>query len=276
MIYLLLESQRDWLIRHELWSYCRVFTYVEFRAILSIIFGFAFVLFLGKRTIHWLLRMKFRDQPEFYNADLNELMKNKARTPTMGGVLIVGAIAADAILLADLTNYYVLMALLCLVWLSCVGLVDDYLKLTAARRGRGTREGLYFWEKLVFQLALAVLLGLFIHHQGEYGSPSREIAQMTHCVNLPLAKTWVSIAHKWVPSPSLIVLGPWAFVLVTTIVITGASNAVNLTDGMDGLASGIMTIVAFSFMILALIAGVEYGSVNWAKTLLVPYIPQSA
>jgi phospho-N-acetylmuramoyl-pentapeptide-transferase len=281
MIYVLLTRDflRHWLIGHDLWRYVRVFTYVEFRAILSMLFSFLFVLVLGKRTIRFLLRMKFRDHPEFYLADLNERMKNKSQTPTMGGVLIVGAIVSAALLWADLYNFYVQMAILCVLWLAAIGMWDDWLKLTSAQRQQRSRDGLYFWEKLVFQLGLAVLLGLFIHHNGQYNSQSRELADMTHCLNLPLIRTWVSVADSWRPSPTLIVLGPWAFVLLSTVVIAGASNAVNLTDGMDGLAAGIMTIVAFAFMVLALIAGVAYGfephKVYWAKTLLVPYIPQS-
>jgi phospho-N-acetylmuramoyl-pentapeptide-transferase len=273
MIYVLLQWLKPWLVSHDLWRFLRVLTYAEFRAILSILFSFLFVMVLGRRTVRWLLRMKFRDHPEFYHADLNELMKQKANTPTMGGVLIVGAIVGSALLLADLRNFYVHMALLCVLWLAGVGMWDDWLKLTGARRRQRAREGLYFWEKLMFQLGLAVLLGLFIHHNGQYNSLSIDMARMTHCLNLPLVRTWVQER----PAPGLIVLSPWAFVVLTTIVIAGSSNAVNLTDGMDGLASGIMTIVAFAFMILALIAGVVSPSgISWAKVLLVPYIPQSA
>ncbi len=159
--------------------------------------------------------------------------------------------------------------LLCLVWLCVLGGVDDWLKLTSAHRKPGSREGLYLWEKLVFQFGLAVLLGLFIHHHGQ-NDPSK----MAFSLTLPFSKTWVYdlAANTYVPSPNLIVLGSLAFVALTVMVITGSSNAVNLTDGMDGLASGIMSIVGFAFMILALIAGEE----NDAKRLLLPYIPLSS
>ena len=74
-------------------SFLRIFTYVEFRAVLAMILSFAFVVLLGKRVIHWLMAQKIGDNPEFYNKDINELMKSKTNTPTMGGVLIVTAIA---------------------------------------------------------------------------------------------------------------------------------------------------------------------------------------
>lgn len=260
--------------REYLPGYFRVLEYPEFRAIIGLIFAFLFVLMFGKRTIRWLLKLKIGDSPEFYNQSLNELTKSKANTPTMGGILVAGAILVTTLLLADLRSFYVHMGLICLVWLHVLGLVDDWLKLTGARQKTKRREGLYGPEKLLFQFGLALLLGIFIHHHGatKLLDDPNHISVMSHSVTLPLAKTWVKNAMgNWVPSPELIVLGTWSFVALSVVVIAGSSNAVNLTDGMDGLASGIMAIVAFAFMILALIAGRE----ELAKFLLVPYIPRS-
>lgn len=280
MVYLLIDIFREQILANDWLSPLRVFSYVEFRAVLSIIFSFLFVVTLGKPTIRWLLRQKIGDHPEFYNKDLNQLMKQKANTPTMGGVLIAGAIFTSTVLLADVRpreGFYVLMALICLAWLFCVGFADDWLKLTSARRKPGAREGLYTWEKLVMQLGLAVVLGLFIHHWGEtkFTLDLPDIRTMSHSLTLPFSKTWVNESGRWVPSPDVIVLSAWPFVLLTIVVITGASNAVNLTDGMDGLASGIMSLVAFAFLVLCLIAGYDRGDFVLAKYLLVPYIPFS-
>lgn len=273
MIYNLITLLKSWLIGHGLFGYGRVFTFVSFRAVLAIMISFAIVMLLGRRTIRGLVKLKIGDNPEFYHRDLNQMMKQKANTPTMGGGLISGTILFTTLLLADLTSFYVQMALLCLVWLACLGAVDDWLKLTSARRTPGSREGLYFWEKLVFQLGLAVVLGLFIHHWGggKLTHDVDHIQEMSHSLTLPFWKSWVRVEGQWVPSPELIVLAPWPFVIVTILVITGSSNAVNLTDGMDGLATGIMSIVAFAFAVLAWIAGQEAV----AKTLLVPFIPYS-
>jgi phospho-N-acetylmuramoyl-pentapeptide-transferase len=176
------------------------------------------------------------------------------------------------ILLADLGSFYIHMALLCLVWLAVLGGFDDWLKLTSARRQPGSREGLFMWEKLVFQLGLAVVLGLFIHHHGRHASDPT-LNTMAFSLNVPFVKTWVydQGLTDYIASPDLITLSAWAFVVLTIMVIAGSSNAVNLTDGMDGLAGGIMGIVGFAFLVLALIAGDEY----YAKRLLVPYIPNS-
>lgn len=254
-------------------GFLRVFTYTEFRGVLSIILSFAIVVGFGPKAIRWLLKQKVGDNPEFYHKDLNQLMKGKANTPTMGGLLIAASILSCTLLLADLSNFYVLMGIICLLWLAVVGGWDDYLKLTSARRRPGSREGLYSYEKLLFQFGLAVLLGLFIHHHGvgKWQTDPSELQEMSHALNLPFWKTWEFTDGQWIRSENLIILGTVPFVILTIFIITGFSNAVNLTDGMDGLASGIMAIVAFAFAVLAWIAGREAT----AKFLLVPYIPNA-
>lgn len=275
MIYFLYQQLEPWLADHGL-GFFRVFNYITFRGVCAMIFSFLMVLMLGGPTIRWLLRMKIGDRPEFYNQDLNELMQGKTNTPTMGGILISGSILATIFLLGDLSSFYVCMAIVCIVWLSVLGLVDDWLKLTTSRRQPGSREGLYSWEKMIFQLGLAVVLGLFIHEHGRANDEAlydASLLKMAYSMTLPFFKSWQfnPDLQQYEPSSALIVLGPWAFVIFTVIIIAGFSNAVNLTDGMDGLASGIMGIVAFAFMVLAFIAGDGDGSL--AKTLLVPYIP---
>jgi len=270
MIYNLINLLKPWLVEHDLFGFFRVFTFISFRAVLSIILSFLVVTLMGRRTIRSLLRLKIGDHPEFYHKDLNQIMRQKANTPTMGGVLVSAAILLVTLLFADLTSFYIQMALLCLVWLSILGGFDDWLKLTTSRRKPSSREGLKFWEKLVFQFALAVLLGMFIRHHGQ----TNDLSKMAFSLTLPFSKTWIfdSATNMYLPSPNLIELGLLSFVALTVLVITGSSNAVNLTDGMDGLASGIMGIVGFAFMILTLIVGEESD----AKRLLLPYIPLSS
>ncbi|MEX0775529.1 MAG: phospho-N-acetylmuramoyl-pentapeptide-transferase [Phycisphaeraceae bacterium] len=279
MLYVLADYFRELLARlHMEWLVRLLTQYIDFRAVLSIVLSFAFVVVLGPRVIRRLIALKIGDNPEFYNQTLNELTAGKRNTPTMGGILICGAVLFCTLLLADIGNFYVQMALLCMIWLAVLGGFDDWLKLTSARRKPGSREGLYTWEKLLFQLGLAVILGLFIHSHGAHKleADPHHLNQMSHALNLPFIKTWSwdPSLGTYVPSEMLVkflTLGAGAFVVLTVLVITGSSNAVNLTDGMDGLASGIMAIVAFAFMILALIAGEEMRS----KFLLVPYIPES-
>ena len=169
--------------------------YPEFRAVLSLLFAFLFVIVFGKPVIRWLLKQKVGDNPEFYHKSLNELMKHKSNTPTMGGVLIFGAILTATLLLADMTNFYIHMGIICLIWLFLLGLVDDWLKLTSARRKPGAREGLYSGEKLLLQLGLAVVLGIFIHHHGapRIQNDFQHLNVMSHSLTLPLAKFFLNL-----------------------------------------------------------------------------------
>lgn len=263
MIVALLNLIRSWLESNQLYGYVRIFDRVDFRAIAAVIFSFLFVVMLGRPVIRWLLRQKVGDAPEFYHADLNRLMAQKANTPTMGGVLICGSILAASLLLADLRVFYVNLGLILLLGMAVLGGIDDWLKLTNARRGQGAREGLHAWEKLIFQLGFAFLAGFFVYR---YGLQNPE---MTHSFPaLPLVRAF----KPGTDEPELLwQLPAWGFTLLAVLMIAGSSNAVNMSDGMDGLAGGIAIICSFSLMILCGVAGSE----EIAKQLLMPYIPYS-
>ena len=275
MLYLLVDTFRDTINASGLLGPLGVLRYIEFRAVLAIILSFTLVVAAAPKTIDWLRRKKIGDIADFGRADVNELMKAKSNTPTMGGLLIAASIFVTTLLLANLGSYYVVMALVCLVCLFGVGLVDDWLKLTSASRKTG-RQGLLSWEKMLFQVAFAAILGVFVskYAEGKFITGD-SFSDMAHCLNLPGVKTWVKEAGAWVPSPGLIVLGTPLFVLVAVFVIVGTSNAVNLTDGMDGLAGGVTVIVSFAFLVLCIIAGYTHEDFVMAQYLLVPHIPLS-
>jgi len=237
-----------------------------FRGVCAALLCFALMLALSPRVIRQLIRYKLGDRPEFDHASLNEMTRDKKNVPTMGGLLIMAVIAVGTLLLADPLNFYVQMALLCLLWLAVVGAADDWFKLTAKRRS-GTRDGLRFYEKILFQVGLGVLLGYFtysfgrtnlavIHPAGD--APQADVIEAYRILAVPFYK------------PGL-VLGAFAFMAISVVVITGTSNAVNLTDGMDGLASGCVAICALVFMIIAYVAGSE----EVAGKLLLPHVPLS-
>jgi phospho-N-acetylmuramoyl-pentapeptide-transferase len=264
MFYNLLKNNPEvqrWLEEHGLYSVVQVLHQLEFRAFAAVVLSFLLVLLLGKRTIRWLIRQKIGDRVEFYREDVNELMASKAATPTMGGILICGSIVAATILLADLTERHVHLALIVLIWLAVVGGVDDWLKLTGARRHPGSREGLYAWEKLLFQLGVGFIAGFFLWRHVSAGPDQAPMA-----VTLPFQRTYEPGTFEL--APGVIVLGGVAFVLVATLLIAGTSNAVNLTDGMDGLAGGTLVVASFAFMVLCYIAGRE----TVAQTLMFPRI----
>jgi phospho-N-acetylmuramoyl-pentapeptide-transferase len=228
---------------------------VMFRAALAILTGFIVSITIGPWVIRTLRKLKIGDVPEFYNEDVNKLMAMKNQTPTMGGVIILIGIFSGTLLWAELGNFYVDMGLFCLIWLGLLGMMDDYLKLTSARRGGG-RDGLKMWEKMVFQVGLGVILAYFIF---KYGLSNVGSYGTFNHLTIPFYKHGVYLPF-------------WVFAAIAVIVITGTSNGVNLTDGMDGLASGCMTLVGLVFMSLAYVAGDD----KWANYLLIPYIPNSA
>jgi phospho-N-acetylmuramoyl-pentapeptide-transferase len=261
MIYLLFQAMRSFLDRLGLDPLLGLMDQVQFRALLAAGLSFAIVIAFGKRTIRFLIGLKIGDAGESDAEVLRAHAKSKANVPTMGGILICGAIFASTLLLADISTPKVMLGLFVLVWLAGVGGADDWLKLTASRRGTG-RQGLYAWEKLVFQLGIGLLAGYFAYRYTDASiGPS-----LGHALNLPFQRT--IIPGEWVLNPNLVFLSMPFFVVFALLMIAGLSNAVNITDGMDGLAGGISGVVSFALLVLALIAGSE----QWAQYLLVPHI----
>jgi len=230
-----------------------------FRATCAILLGFTVVRLLGPRVIRELIRRKIGDHPEFDNEALNKITQDKKNVPTMGGILIIAAIFVCVILLADLRNYYIRMSMFCMLWLALLGGVDDWLKLTTRTRA-GTRDGLKFYEKFLFQIGLGVLLGIFIYRHGQQNMAMATVRGETleafRILSVPFYKHGIT-------------LGIPAFLILTVLVIAGTSNAVNLTDGMDGLAAGCMALCSFAFMVLSFLG----GDPERAQSLLLPYIP---
>ncbi|HWE01513.1 MAG TPA: phospho-N-acetylmuramoyl-pentapeptide-transferase [Tepidisphaeraceae bacterium] len=245
MLYFLANHYKNWLDAHGFGA-MRVFRarFITFQATLAIVASFFLCIVFGPAVIAWLTRLKIRDQPDFGQPEINKLMADKKGVPTMGGLLIISSIAATVLLLGNLGNFYVQMGLLCLIWLGGVGAVDDWLKLT---RKAGNRQGLTSLEKLLFQIGLGVLLAYFTWN---YGSNTEKYLYFPFSKSLSLQ------------------LNLGCFIVIATVVMTGSSNAVNLTDGLDGLAAGCMAIVSFTFCVLSLII----GNSLWATRLLLPYV----
>lgn len=234
-----------------------------FRFVAAGAMSFVLVLLLGPPTIRLLIRRKIGDVPDFDRADLNELNRHNSNTPTMGGVLIVLAIFVSVVLFADLSNMYIKAALVPLIWLGGVGAWDDWLKLSSAAQGTG-RDGLKTWEKLVHQIGVAVVVSVFVWKYGENSLivlAGGERVNPAHSLFLPFGDA---------PIP-LYLLG---YTLIMVIVMVGSSNAVNLTDGMDGLAGGCLIMVAAVFLVVSWIVGVQ----AWAQSEVfsLPFVPYSA
>ncbi|MGJ8636666.1 MAG: phospho-N-acetylmuramoyl-pentapeptide-transferase [Phycisphaerales bacterium] len=264
MIYILLDMLRSWLVEKELYSFFRVFDEIQFRTLISAGLSFAIVVFFGKRVIRMLIRLKIGDAGETDAALLREHAATKANVPTMGGILICGAVFISTFLLADIRVNVVYLGLFTLMWMAVVGGADDYLKLTAATRGTG-RQGLYSWEKLVFQLGIGLIVGFFVYRYGM----QNEGDSISHVLNLPFQRTYDPTTKF--AADGLIYLGLPVFMILSMLVVAGLSNAVNMTDGMDGLAAGISGIVCFALILLTLVA----GQLSSAQYLYVPYVPMA-
>jgi phospho-N-acetylmuramoyl-pentapeptide-transferase len=231
-----------------------------FRAIIAVLLSFTVVWLCAPRVIRLLIKKRLGDVPDFDHKALNELTQHKANVPTMGGVVILFAICVSVLLLADIRVFYIHMAFFCMAWLALLGGVDDWIKLTAKGRD-GTRDGLKFYQKILFQIALGVVLAVFIYKRGAATFADTGL-ETYRVLILPFVKGDKGFG---------ILLPLSAFYVITVLVVTGWSNAVNLTDGMDGLASGCTALSCLVFMLLAYSVGDE----RVAEYLLYPHIPEA-
>ena len=254
------------MIYHLLWRLREVFTHklgfyayqdVMFRSVLGALTSLLVALLIGPKVIRWLMRKKIGDRPEFHHAALNELTKEKANTPTMGGLIIILSVLLSTLLWAKLNNPFVQKAIVLVVWFGALGGVDDWLKLTSKIQQR-SRNGLKPWEKLVFQIGGAVLIASFLFADFVHIEDGR--------------KFWLPFYKHGLPLDNSL------FVLIAIFYISATSNAVNLTDGMDGLAAGCVGMVGLVLAVLCYVASeamTRTSPVTWASYLLLPAIPQA-
>ena len=205
-----------------------LFVYLTFRAAGALVTSLVLALFLGPMTIRWLARLKVG---QVVRTDGPDTHLEKAGTPTMGGVLIIIAAAISTLLWADLTNWYTGLALLAFVSMGLIGFLDDYLKVV-----QGRSRGLVARYKMAGQLTFGLALGLFLVLRPIW--PVDPTWTM-----VPFFADWVAVF--WIP----------AYILFIPLVVAGTSNAVNLTDGLDGLAAGLSAIAAVTFGVFAYVIG---------------------
>ena len=240
-----------------------VFEYITLRAMLACATAMAIGLFFGPKVIRKLTELKIGQAVRSYGPQ-EHLVKNG--TPTMGGVLILIAIGISTLLWADLSNRFVWVVLLVTMGFGAIGWIDDYRKVVYRNpEGMSSREK-FFWQALVGLVAAIYL--------------SFAVSVPANAELWPLFKDWV-LSGLTMPLPSradLIVpffknvsypLGVFGFAALTWMVIVGASNAVNLTDGLDGLAIMPTVMVGAALGIFAYVV----GRVDYSAYLLFPYIP---
>jgi phospho-N-acetylmuramoyl-pentapeptide-transferase len=235
MLYLLLTPLRD------VHTFFNLFRYITLRTALATLTGLLISFLLGPVLIRYLKTL----QPEqAVREDVPERHQLKTGTPTMGGLLILLALIVPTLLWADLINPYIWLTLFATVGFGAIGFADDYLKIKS-NKGKGIPGSLKFLGQTF--LALAIALFLF------YDPINPEIQGR---LSVPFYKDVF---------PFLGVL----YIPFVFVVITGTSNAVNLTDGLDGLALGPVLVVTMAFTLFSYVA----GNIRFARYLQVPYVP---
>jgi phospho-N-acetylmuramoyl-pentapeptide-transferase len=246
-------------------GFFRVFQYITFRAVMAALTALMIGLLAGPYVINRLRALKIGQQVRSYGMETHLV---KSGTPTMGGVLILLSIAISTLLWFDLSNRFVWIVLFVTLGFGAIGWVDDWRKVVNKDpEGMRSREK-YFWQSVIGLLAALYLVF--------------SISEVSNMRVLDLFFTWVRSgfdvnlppkAGLQVPFLKVInyPLGVFGFVLLTYLVIVGASNAVNLTDGLDGLAIMPVVMVGSSLGVFAYVT----GSAVYSKYLFFPYIPGS-
>ena len=262
------------------------FQYITTRAAFAIILSLIISMILGKRIIKMLHRLQVGETVR----DLGlEGQIEKAGTPTMGGLLILAAILIPTVLFAKLDNIYIIMLLVSTVWLGLIGFLDDYIKVF-----KKNKEGLQGKAKIIGQVGIGIIVGTMLFFSDDVvieksintqnsssavsgvainNAVSEKIKEKSLTTTIPFFKNneldygdvveWIGLdAKKW---------GWIVFIPVVIIIITAVSNGANLTDGIDGLATGTSAIIGVALGILAYVS----GNVFFAEYLNIMYIPDT-
>ncbi len=204
-----------------------VFKYITFRSAYATVTALLICFIFGDWVIGKLERLQIG---ETIDSDGPEHHQKKAGTPTMGGVLVLAAIIVPTLLWADLSNRFVLLALLGTVWMGIIGFIDDYLKVVKKRP-----KGMIGRFKLVGQISYGLLLGGVLYFGGDNG----DLVTQT---SVPFLK---DVLINW----------RWFYIPLVILVVTGTSNAVNLADGLDGLAIGLSSLAFAGYAVIAYLTG---------------------
>jgi phospho-N-acetylmuramoyl-pentapeptide-transferase len=228
------------LLQHAAASSLAGFGKITARAALAALLSFLLAVVLGPRSIAWLGK-RFREPIKNDSAELCRLHEGKNATPTMGGLFIIAGLVGSLLIVGDLSNRYLLLGLAIAIGLALLGAVDDLVKVRSQRGGLSARR------KLAGQLLVAATVSILLYFD-----------------HAPLP-SGLTLPPPW--NVSAVSLGFW-FIPLAVLVMTGSSNAVNLTDGLDGLAGGCMLFAAAAMTLVVYAA----GHAQWAAYLSVPHV----
>jgi len=255
-----------------------VFKFISFRAGLAMIISLVISLVYGRKMITYLRVKQIGESVR--DLGLEGQMQKKG-TPTMGGLLIILCILVPTLLLAHVSNVYIILMILSTVWLGSIGFLDDYIKVF-----KKNKEGLAGRFKIVGQIGLGLIVGLVL-----FFSP--EVKTREYLLPSTETETQIAVSSEYVDSHSLKTTIPFVkgneldyesvfgfmgedlvwipYVLLVIIVITAVSNGANMTDGLDGLAAGVSAIIVFTLAVITYVS----GNALFAKYLNIMFIPNS-
>ncbi|MBL6721449.1 MAG: phospho-N-acetylmuramoyl-pentapeptide-transferase [Planctomycetes bacterium] len=233
-----------------------LFGYISFRVVMAVMTGFALALVLGGPVIRWLAGQRIGER-----SDKNDLAQvatvdaGKAGTPTMGGSFLIAALLGSALLWCRLDNVHVVLGLILVAGLAAVGFVDDWIKLTDP-----DRNGLSPTGKIMGQL----VIGLFVVGAMAWTAHASDRYSLL-AIHPPFAKDWtLELGNS--------ALGVALFVAIGWVVVAGTSNAINITDGMDGLAAGCTILAAAALAVFCYVT----GRWDWTGYLGIPHVPEAS
>ena len=260
-----------------------LFGFLTFRAAFAVILSLSISTLFGKRIINFLQRKQVGETIR----DLGlEGQKEKAGTPTMGGLIIILATVMPVLLVAKLDNIYIILLLVTTLWMGAIGFIDDYIK-----KFKNDKEGLKGKFKIIGQIGLGIIVGLTLFFHSEVTIkekiPSDMIASVSQATSQAIqfypesksTKTTIPFVKDnefdyadlitWI-HPSLESYAWIVFVLIAIFIISAVSNGANLTDGIDGLAAGTSAIIALTLGIFAWVS----GNIIFSDYLNIMYIPR--
>lgn len=288
----MLYSLFNYLDKHYHMAGAGVFQYISFRAAFAILVSLVISLIFGKRLVNYLRRKQVGETVR----DLGlQGQIEKQGTPTMGGIIILLAITVPTLLLAKLNNVYIIILLLATVWLGLIGFLDDYIKVF-----KKDKRGLAGKFKIVGQVGLGLIIGSLLYFNNhvtirrEIVSPNEIVKQQmengtvqqrdsiikTQFVDVRVPVTTIPFIknHEFNYSKLIQWIGDdyekWSWLIYIPIVIfiiTAVSNGANITDGIDGLATGVSAIIGATLGVFAYVS----GNINLANYLNIMYIPNS-
>ena len=233
-----------------------LFSFISFRAGMAIITSLLITLVFGGKLIRFLQRKQVGESIR----DLGlEGQIEKAGTPTMGGVIIIAGILIPTILFAKLNNVYTLLMIISTIWLGTIGFIDDYIKVF-----KKNKKGLAGKFKVIGQIGVGLIVGITMYLSDDFNSLKTTIPFVKNNeFDYSWLLTWISqdfAQYAWL-----------IFIPLVVVIVTAVSNGANITDGLDGLATGSSAIIGTTLAIFAYLS----GNIVFADYLNIIYIPNS-